>query len=68
VSLGQLRSVRVFVLGETRTPGSFSVSSLSTITTALYVSGGIRHTGSLRNIQLKRNGKVVHTPIFTSSC
>ncbi|MFT5986916.1 MAG: polysaccharide export outer membrane protein [Marinobacter psychrophilus] len=61
VSLGQLRSVRVFVLGETRTPGSFSVSSLSTITTALYVSGGIRYTGSLRNIQLKRNGKVVHT-------
>jgi protein involved in polysaccharide export with SLBB domain len=61
VSLGELRSVRVFVLGETRTPGSFSVSSLSTITTALYVSGGIRHTGSLRNIQLKRNGKVVHT-------
>jgi protein involved in polysaccharide export with SLBB domain len=46
---------------ETRTPGSYSVSSLSTITNALYVSGGIRHTGSLRNIQLKRNGKVVHT-------
>ncbi|AKO53005.1 sugar transporter [Marinobacter psychrophilus] len=61
VSLGELRSVRVFVLGEARTPGSFSVSSLSTIITALYVSGGIRHTGSLRNIQLKRNGKVVHT-------
>ena len=61
VSLGELRSMRVFVLGETRTPGSYSVSSLSTITNALYVSGGIRHTGSLRNIQLKRNGKVVHT-------
>ncbi|RBW48274.1 SLBB domain-containing protein [Marinobacter sp. F3R11] len=61
VSLGELRSMRVFVLGEARTPGSFSVSSLSTITNALYVSGGIRHTGSLRNIQLKRNGKVVST-------
>ncbi|MDO6823294.1 SLBB domain-containing protein [Marinobacter sp. 1_MG-2023] len=61
VSLGELRSMRVFVLGEARTPGSFSVSSLSTITNALYVSGGIRHTGSLRNIQLKRNGKVVGT-------
>ncbi|GGE57766.1 sugar transporter [Streptosporangium jomthongense] len=61
VSLGELRSMRVFVLGETRTPGSYSVSSLSTITNALYVSGGIRHTGSLRNIQLKRNGKVVST-------
>ena len=61
VSLGELRSMRVFVLGEARTPGSFSVSSLSTITNLLYVSGGIRHTGSLRNIQLKRNGKVVST-------
>ncbi|MDO6443715.1 SLBB domain-containing protein [Marinobacter sp. 2_MG-2023] len=61
VSLGELRSMRVFVLGEARTPGSFSVSSLSTITNALYVSGGVRHTGSLRNIQLKRNGKVVGT-------
>lgn len=61
VSLGELRSMRIFVLGEARTPGSFSVSSLSTITNALYVSGGIRHTGSLRNVQLKRNGKVVST-------
>ena len=61
VSLGELRSMRVFVLGEARTPGSFSVSSLSTVTNALYVSGGIRHTGSLRNVQLKRNGKVVST-------
>jgi len=61
VSLGELRSMRIFVLGEARTPGSFSVSSLSTITNALYVSGGIRHTGSLRNVQLKRNGKVVNT-------
>lgn len=59
VSLGELRSIRVFVLGESRTPGSYSVSSLSTITNALHASGGIRHTGSLRNIQLKRNGKVV---------
>mgnify|MGYP003647743015 CR=1 FL=1 len=61
VSLGELRSMRIFVLGEARTPGSFSVSSLSTITNALYVTGGIRHTGSLRNVQLKRNGKVVST-------
>ena len=61
VSLGELRSMRVFVLGEARTPGAYTISSLSTITNALFVSGGIRHTGSLRNIQLKRNGKVVHT-------
>ena len=56
VSLGELRSMRVFVLGEARNPGSYSVSSLSTITNALYVSGVIKQNGSLRNLQLKRNG------------
>ncbi|WP_309045391.1 SLBB domain-containing protein [Marinobacter sediminicola] len=61
VSLGELRSVRVFVLGEARNPGSYTVSSLSTLTNALFVSGGIRTTGSLRNIQHKRNGKLVGT-------
>ena len=61
VSLGELRSMRVFVLGEARQPGSYNVSSLSTITNALYVSGGIKSTGSLRNVQHKRNGKVIGT-------
>lgn len=61
LSLGELRSMRVFVLGEARNPGSYSVSSLSTITNALYVSGGIKQTGSLRNLQLKRDGKLVGT-------
>jgi protein involved in polysaccharide export with SLBB domain len=61
VSLGELRSIRIFVLGETRTPGSYSVSSLSTITNALYVSGGIKNTGSLRNVQHKRNGQLIGT-------
>lgn len=59
VSLGELRSMRVFVLGEARTPGAYTVSSLSTITNALFVSGGIKRSGSLRNIQHKRDGKVV---------
>jgi protein involved in polysaccharide export with SLBB domain len=61
VSLGELRSMRVFVLGEARNPGSYSVSSLSTITNALYVSGGIQQNGSLRNVQHKRDGKLVGT-------
>ncbi|MAI34625.1 MAG: sugar transporter [Rhodopirellula sp.] len=61
VSLGELRSMRVFVLGEARNPGSYSVSSLSTITNALYVSGGIKQTGSLRNLQHKRDGKLIGT-------
>jgi polysaccharide export outer membrane protein len=59
VSLGELRSMRVFVLGEARNAGSYTVSSLSTITNALYVSGGIKRTGSLRKVQHKRDGKLV---------
>jgi polysaccharide export outer membrane protein len=60
-TLGELRSVRIFILGEANRPGSYTVSSLSTITNALFVSGGIKKTGSLRNIELKRNGNVVST-------
>ena len=59
VTLGELRSMRVFVLGEARNAGSYTVSSLSTLTNALYVSGGIKRTGSLRKIQHKRNGQLV---------
>lgn len=59
VTLGELRSMRVFVLGEARNAGSYTVSSLSTITNVLYVSGGIERTGSLRKIQHKRDGKVI---------
>lgn len=61
VSLGELRSMRVFVLGEARNPGSYTVSSLSTITNALYVSGGVKPSGSLRAVQHKRNGKLIGT-------
>ncbi|MGX5201591.1 SLBB domain-containing protein [Aliikangiella sp. IMCC44632] len=61
VTLGELRSIRVFILGEAHQPGSYTVSSLSTITNALFVSGGVKEIGSLRNIQLKRNGKTVTT-------
>lgn len=59
VSIGELRSIRVFVLGDAETPGSYTVSGLSTITNALFVSGGVKKIGSLRNIELKRNGRVV---------
>lgn len=61
VTLGELRSMRVLLLGEARNPGSYTVSALSTITNALYVSGGIKQTGSLRNVQHKRNGELVGT-------
>jgi protein involved in polysaccharide export with SLBB domain len=61
VSIGELRSIRVFVLGDAETPGSYTVSGLSTITNALFLSGGVKEIGSLRNIQLKRAGKLVTT-------
>ena len=59
VTMGNLRSIRVFVLGEAEKPGSYTVSGLSTMTNALFVSGGVKKIGSLRNIQLKRNGKLI---------
>ena len=59
VTMGDLRSIRVFVLGEAERPGSYTVSGLSTITNALFASGGVKMIGSLRNIQLKRNGQLV---------
>jgi polysaccharide export outer membrane protein len=59
VTMGDLRSIRVFVLGEAEKPGSYTVSGLSTMTNALFVSGGVKTIGSLRNIQLKRGGHLV---------
>lgn len=59
VGMGDTRSIRVFVMGESARPGSYTVSGLATITSALYASGGVKPIGSLRDIQLKRNGAVV---------
>jgi polysaccharide export outer membrane protein len=61
VTMGNLRSIRVFVLGEAEKPGSYTVSGLSTMTNALFVSGGVKKIGSLRNIELKRNGRLITT-------
>ncbi|MCF8080924.1 MAG: SLBB domain-containing protein [Desulfobacterales bacterium] len=58
ISMGPLRSIRVFVLGDVNRSGSYTVSALSTMTNALFVSGGIKKPiGSLRSVQLKREGK-----------
>jgi protein involved in polysaccharide export with SLBB domain len=59
--IGKLRSVQVFVVGQARRPGAYMVSSLSTLISALFESGGPAATGSLRNIQLTRGGKLVTT-------
>lgn len=61
VTMGTLRTIRVFVLGEAVQPGSYIVGSLSTMTNALFASGGVTPIGSLRSIQLKRQGEIVTT-------
>lgn len=61
VVLRETRAIRVFVMGEARLPGSYSVGGLATMTTALFASGGVKEIGSLRNIELKRNGEVVRS-------
>jgi polysaccharide export outer membrane protein len=61
VSLGNLRSINIYILGSAYKPGSYTVSSLSTLTNALFVSGGVDINGSLRNIQVKREGETVAT-------
>ena len=59
VSLGELRSMQVLVLGDARHPGAYTVSSLSSMVHALFAAGGIAETGSLRRIELRRGGELV---------
>ena len=59
VSLGKLRSIQVFVVGQAARPGNYTVSSLSTLVNALFASGGPSAKGSMRHIELKRSGRVL---------
>jgi protein involved in polysaccharide export with SLBB domain len=59
VTMGQLRSIQIFILGSARQPGSYTVSSLSTLVNALFASGGPSATGSMRHIQLRRDNRVL---------
>ena len=61
VTLGNIRSIRVSVLGEAAKPGTYTVSSLSSIMNVLYDAGGPSDLGSFRNIQLIRNNRVIST-------
>lgn len=60
VSLGKLRSIQVFVLGDVTQPGGYTVSATSTVMNALYFSGGPTPKGSLRNVRVTRGNQVVH--------
>lgn len=57
LTLGQIRTIQVNVMGEVMVPGTYYLSSLSTVYHALYRAGGVSNLGSLRDIQLVRNGK-----------
>jgi protein involved in polysaccharide export with SLBB domain len=59
VTMGQLRSIQIFVLGSARQPGAYTVSSLSTLVNALFASGGPSAAGSMRHIQLRRVNQLV---------
>ncbi len=61
VSLGETRTINVFVLGDAKYPGSYTLTGLATVTTALFAAGGVETTGSLRNIQVSRQGRMVRT-------
>jgi len=59
VTLDNLRTIQIFVTGQARFPGSYAVSSLSTLISALFAAGGPSKTGSMRDIQVRRGHKVV---------
>ena len=64
LSIRDVRSIGVYILGEAYKPGKYVMSGLSSITTALYISGGVSEKGSLRNIQIKRNNQIIATYDF----
>ena len=59
VSVGRLRSIQVLVLGNARYPGTYTISSLSTLVNAIFTSGGPTPQGSLRHIQVRRDGATI---------
>ncbi len=61
LSLGNIRTIQVNVMGEVAVPGTYHLSSLSDVYHALYNAGGVSDVGSLRDIQLVRNGKTIAT-------
>lgn len=59
VTMGQLRGITVYVVGQARKPGSYTLSSTSTLVSALFASGGPNQNGSMRHVQVKRAEKTV---------
>ena len=64
VAMDRLRSIQVFVVGEARRPGSYTVSSLSTLINAIFESGGPSSRGSMRRIELKRGNTTYNFDLY----
>ena len=65
VTMGRLRTIKVFVVGEARIPGSYTISSMSTVINALFAAGGPTKNGTLRDVQLLRNNsKPFHIDLY----
>ncbi len=64
VSVGAVRQISVRVVGEIGAPGVYSLTGLSTMMDALNLAGGVKKTGSLRDIQVVRNGRTVHLDLY----
>ena len=59
ISLSELRSITVYILGEAYKPGAYTISGLSSVSNALFISGGVNENGSLRTIEVKRGGRTI---------
>ncbi len=59
ITMGRMKSINIFMAGEVKSPGMYSMSALSTITQSLYQAGGISNIGSLRNIKVLRDGEEI---------
>lgn len=64
MSLSEVRSIGVYILGEAYKPGRYVISGLSSVSNALFVAGGVNEKGSLRNIEIKRNNSIISTYDF----
>tara|TARA_Y100001970_G_scaffold135045_1_gene166267 strand:- start:7545 stop:9308 length:1764 start_codon:yes stop_codon:yes gene_type:complete len=64
LSLSELRSINVYLVGAAYKPGTYTVSSLASLTNVIFSTGGPDRVGSLRNIQVKRNGNLIKTYDF----
>lgn len=59
VSMGQLRSIQIFLMGDVNSPGAVTTDALTTVSNALLFGGGIKLSGSMRRVEIRRQGKVI---------